>query len=627
MNHLGIVYRWQGKLSEAATQHAQVLKIQKHVLGPEHRDTLTSMNNLARVHQDQGKFPEAATLHTQVLDIRKRVLGHEHPETLASMNNLALVYHAQGKLVEAATFHAQVLEIQKRLLGGECRDTLTSMSNLAVAYQAQGRLVEAAILHAQAVAVQRRVPGVEHPETLASMNNLALVYHAQRKLDKAMRLHTEILEIRNRLLGSEHPDTLASMNHLANVYRAQGKLSEAATLHSQVLDIRKRVLGEDHADTLLSMLGLAVTYHVQGKLTEAGALHTQILEIQRRVLGPEHPDALMGMNSPVILDQTQHQKLAGLLILLGEEKASSLLQHLEEQDCDRVGAEINKLPALTTEQQRAVLKEFTELALSSNAALGGSVEYIRAVLEKAIGLERASAIMSHIAPHRTPPAPERRASAAAVERTVNQLHAVRSKLERIQAERSKLEMDFDLGPERITIEVLKQLILENPVKMGQAADHWLSGTIEAKPEMVQALTSLQKLAALLILMGEDCASILFKHFEDHEHESVARAMANLPRLTLEQQTEVLKAFTELAPLKEFEARFHGPPAKPVLPAKGDELEEFQTAQRKLVLDFGLELPPEKIILEVLKDLIQENPIRLRQAARIWLDPKGPPASE
>ena len=50
-------------------------------------------------------------------------------------------------------------------------------------------------------------------------------------------------------------------------------------------------------------------------------------------------------------------------------------------------------------------------------------------------------------------------------------------VEDLQAAKSKLVMDFGLGqaaPERITIEVLKQLIRENPGKMGQAARVWLA---------------------------------------------------------------------------------------------------------------------------------------------------------
>lgn len=50
-------------------------------------------------------------------------------------------------------------------------------------------------------------------------------------------------------------------------------------------------------------------------------------------------------------------------------------------------------------------------------------------------------------------------------------------VEELQAAKSKMVMDFGLGqqaPERITIEVLKQLIRENPIKMSQAARTWMA---------------------------------------------------------------------------------------------------------------------------------------------------------
>jgi hypothetical protein len=60
-------------------------------------------------------------------------------------------------------------------------------------------------------------------------------------------------------------------------------------------------------------------------------------------------------------------------------------------------------------------------------------------------------------------------------------------VEELQAAKSKLVMDFGLGqqaPERITIEVLKQLIRENPAKMSQAARSWLSRKTQETTEEV-----------------------------------------------------------------------------------------------------------------------------------------------
>jgi flagellar biosynthesis/type III secretory pathway M-ring protein FliF/YscJ len=56
-------------------------------------------------------------------------------------------------------------------------------------------------------------------------------------------------------------------------------------------------------------------------------------------------------------------------------------------------------------------------------------------------------------------------------------------VEVVKAKKQKLVMDFGLAqqrPERVTIEVLKDLIKENPNKMSAAARHWLSQSKEAK---------------------------------------------------------------------------------------------------------------------------------------------------
>ena len=79
MNNLARVYspKVTGRGGDAARASAGDSKA---VLGFEHPSTLSSMNNLATVYQAQRKLAEAATLHAQVLEIQKRVLGEEHPK-------------------------------------------------------------------------------------------------------------------------------------------------------------------------------------------------------------------------------------------------------------------------------------------------------------------------------------------------------------------------------------------------------------------------------------------------------------------------------------------------------------------------------------------------------------------
>jgi flagellar M-ring protein FliF len=60
----------------------------------------------------------------------------------------------------------------------------------------------------------------------------------------------------------------------------------------------------------------------------------------------------------------------------------------------------------------------------------------------------------------------------------------------------------------------------------------------------------------------------------------------------------------------------------------EDVEELQAAKSKLVMDFGLgQQAPERITIEVLKQLIRENPAKMSQAARSWMTRKGKEAGE
>jgi tetratricopeptide (TPR) repeat protein len=59
-----------------------------------------TLNNLALVYRDQGKYTEAAGLFERALTIREKALGGSPPVVGQSLNNLAFVYWTQGKYRE-----------------------------------------------------------------------------------------------------------------------------------------------------------------------------------------------------------------------------------------------------------------------------------------------------------------------------------------------------------------------------------------------------------------------------------------------------------------------------------------------------------------------------------------------
>lgn len=93
------------------------------------------------------------------------------------------------------------------------------------------------------------------------------------------------------------------------------------------------------------------------------------------------------------------------------------------------------------------------------------------------------------------------------------------------------DLGIELVPERITIEVLKQLVRENPRKMAYAAI--------LRP-------AFQKLACLFFLLGEDGARLLMNELDEHEKQVVLKHIAGLNPVSLDEQTQILREFTENA---------------------------------------------------------------------------------
>jgi tetratricopeptide (TPR) repeat protein len=223
----GLLYLLGDSAAQSIVIGERLVAGSERVLGPDHRDTLTSRNNLGLAYWSAGRLDEAITLHEQNLATRERVLGPDHPDTLTSRNNLGLAYWSAGRLDEAATLHEQVLAARERVLGPDHPDTLTSRNNLGLAYWSAGRNDEAITLDEQVLAARERVLGPDHPDTLQSRSNLGLAYAGVGRIDEAVTLHEQALAARERVLGPDHPDTLTSRNSLAAAYRAAGRTDES----------------------------------------------------------------------------------------------------------------------------------------------------------------------------------------------------------------------------------------------------------------------------------------------------------------------------------------------------------------------------------------------------------------
>ena len=90
------------------------------------------------------------------------------------------------------------------------------------------------------------------------------------------------------------------------------------------------------------------------------------------------------------------EKAAILLLTVGEEGASEILRHISPQELHKVGQAMADLTKVSHEQVEEVMNVFAE-EVKEQTSLGiGNDEYLLAVLSKAIGPEKARAIVERI---------------------------------------------------------------------------------------------------------------------------------------------------------------------------------------------------------------------------------------
>lgn len=181
------------------------------------QDLATSLNNLALLYRSQGKYSEAEHLYIEALALTRKLLGEEHPDVAQSLNNLAALYFFQGRYSKAEPLYIQALALWRKLLGEENLSVAQSFNNLATLYHYQGRYSEAESFYIQALALTRKLLGEEHLSVALSRRSLALLYDSQGRYSEAEPLYIQALDILERILGANHPDTVTMRENLAEL--------------------------------------------------------------------------------------------------------------------------------------------------------------------------------------------------------------------------------------------------------------------------------------------------------------------------------------------------------------------------------------------------------------------------
>jgi len=85
-----------------------------------------------------------------------------------------------------------------------------------------------------------------------------------------------------------------------------------------------------------------------------------------------------------------------LLMSLGEEEAAEVFKHLAPKEVQRLGETIARMKAVTRERVDDVLDKFTQVAGDQSLLVADTDEYVKAVLRKALGEDKANLLIDRI---------------------------------------------------------------------------------------------------------------------------------------------------------------------------------------------------------------------------------------
>jgi flagellar motor switch protein FliG len=96
------------------------------------------------------------------------------------------------------------------------------------------------------------------------------------------------------------------------------------------------------------------------------------------------------------MDDQGVEDAAILLMSLGEEEAAEVFKHLSPKEVQKLGETIAKMRAISRERVDGVLAKFDTVAANESMLVADTDEYVKSVLRKALGEEKANLLIDRI---------------------------------------------------------------------------------------------------------------------------------------------------------------------------------------------------------------------------------------
>ena len=96
------------------------------------------------------------------------------------------------------------------------------------------------------------------------------------------------------------------------------------------------------------------------------------------------------------MDDQGLENAAILLMSLGEEEAAEVFKHLAPKEVQRLGETIARMKAVSRERVESVMDSFEKVAATESMLVADSNEYVKSVLRKALGEDKANLLIDRI---------------------------------------------------------------------------------------------------------------------------------------------------------------------------------------------------------------------------------------
>jgi flagellar motor switch protein FliG len=215
-----------------------------------------------------------------------------------------------------------------------------------------------------------------------------------------------------------------------------------------------------------------------------------------------------------------------LLMSLGEGGAASVFQHLNPREIQRLGLAMSKLRNVTREEIAEVLERFRVEAGQLLAPSLDSDGYIRSVLTKALGSDRAASLIDEILDSNVPAGIDRLNQLPTVEvvELIRDEHPQIIATLLVHLDRGKASEVLELLPERLRNDVVLRVATFGgiqPEALNELTDV-ISGLLSGPGAKRSRLGGVRVAAEIINMMSSTNEEDVIKHVREHDNDLAQR---------------------------------------------------------------------------------------------------------